>query len=95
MPHSNIFALLCSFDRSFADSTLFLWGLFFLQRTAKRLRLSKVKVAKYYDSGSLVVFYLVSLVWGINYIIKVSYLSRQCHVHTCTCTASIVCSLNA
>ena len=43
-----------------------------LQRTAKRLRLSKVKVAKYYDSGSLVVFYLVSLVWGINYIIKVS-----------------------
>ena len=44
-----------------------------LQRTAKRLRLSKVKVAKYYDSGSLMAFYLVSLVWGINYIIKVRH----------------------
>ena len=43
-----------------------------IQRTVKRLRLSKVKVAKYYDSGSLVVFYLVSLVWGINHIVKVS-----------------------
>ena len=54
-----------------------------LQRTAKRLRLSKVKVAKYYDSGSLMAFYLVSLVWGINYIIKVGY---QCY------TISVVCS---
>lgn len=42
-----------------------------LQKTAKRLRLSKLKLSKYYDSGSLVVFYLVSVVWGIDHIIKV------------------------
>ena len=50
----------------------------YIQRTVKRLRLSKVKVAKYYDSGSLVVFYLVSLVWGINHIVKVSSLTLTC-----------------
>ena len=60
------------------DGVLLLVNFVSLQRTAKRLRLSKVKVAKYYDSGSLVVFYLVSLVWGINYIIKVSCQRCQC-----------------
>ena len=42
-----------------------------LQRTVKRLHLSKVKTSKYYDSGCLVVFYLVSLIWGVNLIAKV------------------------
>ena len=37
----------------------------------KRLHLSKVKTSKYYDSGCLVVFYLVSLIWGVNLIAKV------------------------
>ncbi|XP_064383579.1 translocating chain-associated membrane protein 1-like [Halichondria panicea] len=44
------------------------------EKTAKRLRLSKLKLSKYYDSGSLVVFYLVSVVWGIDHIIKAGYL---------------------
>ena len=55
------------------------------QRTVKRLRLSKVKIAKYYDSGSLVVFYLVSLIWGINHIIKVKRVLVKMRV-TCACT---------
>lgn len=33
--------------------------------------MSKTKLAKYYDSGCLVIFFFLSLVWGINYIIKV------------------------
>lgn len=40
------------------------------ERTVKRLHLSKVKTSKYYDSGCLVVFYFVSLVWGLDYLIK-------------------------
>eukprot|EP00731_Ephydatia_muelleri_P010307 Em0005g893a len=40
------------------------------ERTVKRLHLSKVKTSKYYDSGCLVVFYFVSLVWGLDYLVK-------------------------
>ena len=36
----------------------------------KKLHLSKVKTSKYYDSGCLVVFYFVSLVWGLDYLVK-------------------------
>ena len=43
------------------------------QRTVKRLHLSKVKTSKYYDSGCLVVFYLVSVVWGLDIIITSGY----------------------
>lgn len=46
------------------------------EKTSKRLRLSKLKLSKYYDSGSLVVFYLVSVVWGIDHIIKAGYVFR-------------------
>ena len=53
-----------------------------MQKTGKRLRLSKLKLSKYYDSGSLVVFYLVSVVWGIDHIIKVTVLG--CCVYTLT-----------
>ena len=43
------------------------------QRTVKRLRLSKVKTGKYYDSGCLVVFYLASVVWGLDIILSSGY----------------------
>ena len=43
------------------------------QRTVKRLHLSKVKTSKYYDSGCLVVFYLVSVVWGVDIILSCGY----------------------
>ena len=43
------------------------------QRTVKRLHLSKVKTNKYYDSGCLVVFYLVSVVWGTDIILSSGY----------------------
>ena len=44
-----------------------------VQRTVKRLHLSKVKTSKYYDSGCLVVFYLVSVVWGVDIILSSGY----------------------
>lgn len=44
------------------------------ERTVKRLRLSKVKTGKYYDSGCLVVFYLMCLIWGVDFVIKEGYL---------------------
>ena len=44
-----------------------------MQRTVKRLRLSKVKTTKYFDSGCLAVFYLVSVVWGMDIIISRGY----------------------
>ena len=40
----------------------------------KRLHLSKVKTNKYYDSGCLVVFYLVSMIWGMDIIITNGYI---------------------
>lgn len=43
------------------------------QRTVKRLHLSKTKTSKYFDSGCLAVFYLVSVVWGLDIIIKSGY----------------------
>jgi len=44
------------------------------ERTGKRLHLSKVKTSKYFDSGCLVVFYLVSLIWGVNVVAQEGYL---------------------
>ena len=41
------------------------------QRTVKRLHLSKSKTTKYLDSGMMFVFYLISLVMGVDHIIKV------------------------
>ena len=46
------------------------------QRTARKLRLSKTKHHKYYDSGFLVMFYFGSLLWGWNFIIKEGYLTN-------------------
>lgn len=47
--------------------------LHFIQRTVKRLHLSKVKTTKYYDSGCLAVFYFISLVWGVDIILSCGY----------------------
>ncbi|XP_065897830.1 translocating chain-associated membrane protein 1-like [Dysidea avara] len=44
------------------------------ERTARKLHLSKTKHHKYYDSGFLIVFYLLSLVWGCNIIFNEGYL---------------------
>lgn len=44
-----------------------------MQRTVKRLHLSKVKTTKYYDSGCLAVFYFISLVWGVDIILSSGY----------------------
>ena len=52
---------------------LYMRRLLLPQRTVKRLHLSKVKTSKYYDSGCLVVFYLVSVVWGLDIIISSGY----------------------
>lgn len=46
------------------------------ERTARKLRLSKTKHYKYYDSGFLVMFYFVSLLWGWNFIIREGYLTN-------------------
>ena len=46
------------------------------QRTVKRLHLSKVKTSKYYDSGCLVVFYMVSVVWGMDIILSSGFITN-------------------
>lgn len=51
-----------------------------MQRTVKRLHLSKVKTTKYYDSGCLVVFYFISLVWGIDIILSSGYATNPTHL---------------
>ncbi|XP_003386011.1 PREDICTED: translocating chain-associated membrane protein 1-like 1 [Amphimedon queenslandica] len=43
------------------------------ERTVKRLRLSKTKTSKYLDSGSMLVFYGISLVMGVDHIMKGQY----------------------
>ena len=43
------------------------------QRTVRKLKLSKIRTSKYYDSGLLVVFYLLSVLWGLDHIVKEGY----------------------
>ena len=54
---------------------------FHVQRMSRRLHLSKSKTAKYLDSGMLVVFYALSLVWGVDHIIKVRLGVCLCPLH--------------
>lgn len=44
--------------------------IFFFQKVSKRLHLSKVKLAKFNESSQLVLFYILSVIWGIDIIIR-------------------------
>lgn len=43
---------------------------FVLQKITKKLHLSKAKHSKFNESGQLLVFYLISIVWGIDIILR-------------------------
>lgn len=43
---------------------------YIFDKVSKRLHLSKVKLAKFNESSQLVLFYLLSIVWGIDIIIR-------------------------
>ncbi len=44
----------------------------YLQKLNRKMHLSKVKHSKFNESGQLLVFYVVSAVWGTDIIIRVS-----------------------
>ncbi|XP_034252703.1 translocating chain-associated membrane protein 1 [Thrips palmi] len=43
---------------------------YFLDKVTKKLHLSKAKHSKFNESGQLLVFYLISIVWGIDIILR-------------------------
>ncbi|KAK2579663.1 hypothetical protein KPH14_011586 [Odynerus spinipes] len=43
---------------------------YIFDKISKRLHLSKVKLAKFNESSQLIVFYLLSIIWGIDIIIR-------------------------
>lgn len=43
---------------------------YFLDKITKKLHLSKAKHSKFNESGQLLVFYLISIVWGIDIILR-------------------------
>lgn len=43
---------------------------YIFDKISKRLHLSKVKLAKFNESSQLIVFYLLSVIWGIDIIIR-------------------------
>jgi translocating chain-associated membrane protein 1 len=47
-----------------------------LDKISKKLHLSKFKLARFNESGQLVVFYAVSWLWGLEVIIRENYLSQ-------------------
>ncbi|GAB0091439.1 Translocating chain-associated membrane protein [Sergentomyia squamirostris] len=47
-----------------------------LDKISKKLHLSKFKLARFNESGQLVVFFLVSFLWGIEVIMREQYISR-------------------
>lgn len=47
-----------------------------LQKISKKLHLSKFKLARFNDSCQLLVFYLMSCVWGLDVIIREGYFSQ-------------------
>lgn len=49
---------------------------FILQKLNRKLHLSKVKHSKFNESGQLVTFYLFSIFWGMDIMMKVSL--KQC-----------------
>ncbi|XP_059609537.1 translocating chain-associated membrane protein 1 [Phlebotomus argentipes] len=47
-----------------------------LDKISKKLHLSKFKLSRFNESGQLVVFYLVSFLWGFEVMLREQYLSR-------------------
>lgn len=43
---------------------------YIFDKISKRLHLSKVKLAKFNESSQLIVFYLLSIIWGVDIIIR-------------------------
>lgn len=57
--------------------THFQFSLYFrTQKISKKLHLSKFKLARFNDSCQLLVFYLMSCVWGLDVIIREGYFSQ-------------------
>lgn len=49
---------------------------FYSQKISKRLHLSKSKLSKFNESGQLVVFYLTSVIWGADAILREGFLGN-------------------
>ncbi|KAE8751052.1 hypothetical protein FOCC_FOCC002137 [Frankliniella occidentalis] len=47
---------------------------YFLDKVTKKLHLSKAKHSKFNESGQLLVFYLISIVWGIDIILRQNFI---------------------
>lgn len=46
------------------------------QKISKKLHLSKFKLSRFNESGQLIVFYAMSLVWGIEVILREGYFGK-------------------
>lgn len=49
---------------------------YFIDKVSKKLHLSKFKLGRFNDSCQLLVFYLISLVWGFDVIIREGYIGQ-------------------
>lgn len=58
------------FNKSIVLTFVSYFFLFLFQKVSKRLHLSKVKLAKFNESSQLVLFYILSIIWGIDIIIR-------------------------
>lgn len=55
---------------------------FLLQKVSKKLHLSKFKLSRFNESGQLVVFYLMSFLWGAEVIIREQYAENMSRLWT-------------
>ena len=53
-----------------------------LQKVSKKLHLSKFKLSRFNESGQLVVFYLMSFIWGAEVIIREQYAENMSRLWT-------------
>ena len=65
---------MCGVHASFTNSWCPLHSIVrsMLQKMNRKLHLSKVKHSKFNESGQLLVFYLASVIWGADIILRVS-----------------------
>lgn len=52
------------------------FALFYPQKISKKLHLSKFKLARFNESGQLVVFYAMSFLWGLEVIFREKYIGN-------------------
>lgn len=50
------------------------WLFKFIQKLNRKLHLSKIKHSKFNESGQLLIFYLVSVVWAVEIVRREGYL---------------------